>query len=173
MTSRFLLSDRDQNCFCIENLKLIFWKTGKCVKNILIYLSPFSCLASEPTVAEHSSHTFTTLPNAKPFCPWSTFVWWVLNTKLVISILLNISKGSQQISLVIANISSAMPFSTIIPERRYIYFFSILLDCTRCPDSTGALNCRMLVFQISFFPVCRIYFSITHSIAHPFFFPKP
>ena len=48
--------------------------------------------------------------------------------------------------------------SMIIPERRYIYFFSILLDCTRCPDSTGALNCRMLVFQISFFPVCRIYF---------------
>ena len=70
-------------------------------------------------------------------------------------ILLNISKGSQQIFLVIANISS-----TIIPERRYIYFFSILLDCTRCPDSTGALSCRMLVFQISFFPVCRIYFLV-------------
>ena len=54
-------------------------------------------------------------------------------------------------------------------QREDIYFFSILLDRTRCPDSTEALNCRMLVFQISFFPVCRIYFSITHSITHPFF----
>ena len=61
---------------------MIFWKTGKCVKNILIDLSPFSCLASEPTLSEHSSHTFTTFPIAKPFCPWSTFVCWVLNTKL-------------------------------------------------------------------------------------------
>ena len=138
---------------------MIFWKTGKSVKNILIDLLPFSCLASEPTLKEHSSHTFTTFPIAKPFCPEAPLFaeFWIQSLQIASCnfILLNISKGSQQIFLVIANISS-----TIIPERRYIYFFSILLDCTRCPDSTGALNCRMLVFQISFFPVCRIYFLV-------------
>ena len=125
---------------------MIFWKTGKRVKNILIDLLPFSCLASEPTLTEHSSHTFTTFPN--PSAPEAPLFaeFWIQSLQIASCnfILLNISKGSQY-------------FVNDYPREK-IYIF--LFNSPRCPDSTGALNCRMLVFQISFFPVCRIYFLV-------------
>ena len=160
LPSHILLFDRDQNCFCVENLKLIFWKTGKRVKNILIDLSPFSCLAPEPTLSEHSSHTFTTLPMVKPFSPWSTFVWWVLNTKP--AIFTQHLKGRE--------INKSSSLSQIFRQqchfprsfqRRYIRFLFIspglLHKMSRQHWSTQLVDCKMLVFQISFFLVCRIY----------------
>ena len=140
LPSHFLLFDRDQNCFCIENLKLIFWKTGKRVKNILIDLSPFSCLAPEPTLSEHSSHTFTTLPMVKPFCPWSTFVWWVLNTKPAIFTQHLQGREINNLPRYRKYFVSSATFHAHFREDTSD-FFSFLLDCcTRCPDSTGALN---------------------------------
>ena len=136
---------------------------------------------------------------SKPFCPWSTFVCWVLNTKLANCKLQFYFTQYLQIFLVIANISSM-----IIPERRYIYFFSILQDVqTALEHSIAGCWCSRFLFSLfagfifsscwsfclSFLRCCqpRLFDfchrrcssspknlrGITHSISHPFFAPKP
>ena len=130
-----------RNCFCIENLKLIFWKTGKRVKNILIDLSPFflSCFRTN-FVRTFQSH-FYNFSNCQTLLPLKHLCLLSFEykaCKLQVAILF------YSISPKEVNISSM-----IIPERRYIYFFSILQDVqTALEHSIAGCWCSRFLFSL-------------------------
>ena len=107
----------------------------------------------------------------KPFSPWSTFVWWVLNTKPAIFTQhlqgREINKSSSLSQIFRQQCHFPRSF-----QRRYIRFLFIspglLHKMSRQHWSTQLVDCKMLVFQIFFSLFAGFIFSSCWSFCLPF-----